>query len=111
MKIFSDDEVKQLLSQKIRNSRKDTQGKIAEDAGISEDTLSLIERGKTVPSTTTVINIFNAVGIEPNELFEDFTLNKDEHINNKLNVAFNDLHTEEKDFVLYVVDYIKSHRK
>lgn len=111
MKIFDDNEVKLLISQKIRKARKDSQGKTAEEAGISEDTLSLIERGITVPSTTTVINIFNAVGLEPNEFFEDFTLNKVELVDNKLNVAFNDLSTEEKNFILYIVDYIKSHRK
>lgn len=110
-KIFDDNEVKRLLSQKIRNVRKETQEKIAEDAGISKDTLSLIERGLTVPSTTNVINLFNALGLKPNEFFEDFTLNKDELVEAKLTVAFNDLSTEEKNFILCIIDYIKLHRK
>lgn len=111
MKIFNDNEVKQLISQKVRNARKETQEKTAEKAGISEDTLSLIERGITVPSTTNSINLFNALGLKPSEFFEDFIISEDELLDNKFNTAFNSLSAEEKKFILYIIDYIKSHQK
>lgn len=109
-KIFNDNEVKQILSQKIKSARKDTQEKTAEEAGISSDALSLIERGITVPTTTNIINIFNVLDLKPNDFFEDFISNDNKTTNEKLNNAFDGLSGEEKSFILYIIEYIKSHR-
>lgn len=110
MKVFSEFEVKNYLSQAVKNNRHDSQEKIAEKASISDDTLSLIERGITVPSTVSFINLCNALDVLPNDLLEGLILNQDKLINTKLCHEFSDLSIDEKSFVLSVVDFIKSHR-
>ena len=111
MKVFSEDEVKNYLSQAVKNNRHDSQEKVAEKASISEDTLSLIERGITAPNTVNFINLCNALDVLPNDLLEGLILNQDKLLSRKLSVEFDGLSTDEKAFVLSVVDFIKSHRK
>ena len=99
---------KQNISQKIKKFRKDTQEKTAENACISIDTLSNIERGLNIPSSLTLINLCNSLNVLPNDLLEDFITDKDKLLNSKINSAFNDLNINEKEFILYIINFIKS---
>ena len=63
----------------IRISKKMTQTKVAEIAGIEASNLSHIERAATKVSLPTLINIANALGVSLDELIYD-SLIKNNHI-------------------------------
>ena len=108
---IDENEFKNNIAQKIKLYRKNTQEKTSEEASISVDTLSSIERAINIPSSLNLVNISNALGVTPNDIVEDFIFNKDKLISAKLNLQFNELSTDEKAFILGIVDYIKNHKK
>lgn len=107
---IDENEFKNNIAQKIKFYRKETQEKLAEQASISVDTLSAIERGLNVPSSLNLVNLSNALGITPNDILEDFIFSKDKLIIAKLNFEFNDLSDEDKSFVLQMVEYLKKRK-
>lgn len=60
----------------IRVSRKLTQEELAEEAGLSPEYVSRIERGKASPSFETIISIASALGVELSTLFDFSDLEK-----------------------------------
>lgn len=107
---IDENEFKNNIAQKIKFYRKGTQEKLAEQASISVDTLSAIERGLNVSSSLNLVNLSNALGVTPNDILEDFIFNKDKLIAAKLNFEFNDLSDEDKSFVLQIVEYLKKRK-
>lgn len=99
---------KNKIAQKIRLYRVDTQEKTAEQAFISVDTLSSIERSLNIPSTLTLVNLCNAINVTPNDILEDFIFNKDKILEEKLNYNFSQLSFEDKSFILQIIEYLKT---
>ena len=60
---------------RIREARvpKLTQESLAHEAGITTNFLSDLERGRKVPSLTTILQLAHALRINPAELLADFT--------------------------------------
>lgn len=79
MLTIDENDFKNKIAQKIRLYRVDTQEKTAEQAFISVDTLSSIERSLNIPSTLTLVNLCNAINVTPNDILEDFIFNKDKY--------------------------------
>lgn len=111
MQSINENDFKNNIAQKIKSYRVETQEKLAEKASISIDTLSSLERGLNIPNSLNLVNLSNALGVTPNDILEDFILDKDQLLTTKLNIEFNNLSTEEKAFLLQVVDFIKKHEK
>lgn len=104
---IDENEFKRNIAQKIKSYRKDTQEKTAEKALISVDTLSSIERGLNVPSSLNLVNLCNALNVTPNDILEDFILDKDKLLTEKIKLEFNKLSTEDKSFILYTIEHLK----
>ena len=94
---IDENEFKRNIAQRIKSYRTESQEKTAEQASISVDTLSSIERGLNVPSSLNLVSISNALGVTPNDILEDFIFN-------------NDLSDEDKSFVLQIVEYLKKRK-
>lgn len=108
MLTIDENDFKNKIAQKIRLYRVDTQEKTAEQAFISVDTLSSIERSLNIPSTLTLVNLCNAINVTPNDILEDFIFNKDKILEEKLNYNFSQLSFEDKSFILQIIEYLKT---
>jgi len=108
MLTIDENDFKNKIAQKIRLYRVDTQEKTAEQAFISVDTLSSIERSLNIPSTLTLVNLCNAINVTPNDILEDFIFNKDKILEEKLNYNFGQLSFEDKSFILQIIEYLKT---
>lgn len=67
------DQLETNLSQQIRLLREHrnlSQRALAEASGISRNTLSLLERGLTSPTVSTLVNIADALGVDINAFFQ-----------------------------------------
>ena len=106
---IDENEFKNNIAQKIKFYRKETQEKMAEQASISIDTLSAIERGLSVPSSMTIVSLADALNVTPNDLLEDY-ISKDKLIAAKLNIEFNSLSTEDQAFILQIINYLKKRK-
>lgn len=106
---IDENEFKNNIAQKIKFYRKETQEKMAEQASISIDTLSAIERGLSVPSSMTIVSLADALNVTPNDLLEDY-ISKDKLITAKLNIEFNSLSTEDQAFILQIINYLKKRK-
>lgn len=74
--------IKKELGLRIKNYRKhrrQTQESFSELIELEQPSLSNIENGKTYPTLTTICNLINKAGMEPNYLF-DFLCNKSKDI-------------------------------
>lgn len=107
---IDENEFKNNIAQKIKLYSIDTQEKTAEKAFISVDTLSSIERGLNVPSSLNLVNLCNALNVTPNDLLEDFIINKDKLLTHKFNNEFNDLSLDDKSFILDIIAYLKNRK-
>lgn len=99
------------IAEKIKCFRKETQETVSEKAQISIDTMSSVERGKAVVSSYNLVKICNAIGITPNDVLQDFIENKSTILTDKITKEFEALSDNEKNFILYVMEFIKNNRK
>lgn len=91
----------------IRISKKMTQTKVAEIAGIEASNLSHIERAATKVSLPTLINIANALGVSLDELIYG-SLIKNQHIcNSRINELLVDCTSYELQVLAEVIKNIK----
>ena len=91
----------------IRISKKMTQTRVAEIAGIEASNLSHIERAATKVSLPTLINIANAPGVSLDELIYD-SLIKNNHIcNSRINELLVDCTSYEIQVLAEVIKNIK----
>jgi len=82
-----------------------TQDKLAELLNTSDKFISMVERGASGLSMTTLVNLCNILNIEPNILFNGiikYANNEDTCIINNLSI----LTAEDKKFVSSVINYI-----
>lgn len=107
---IDENDFKNNIAKKIKFYRKETQEKMAEQASISIDTLSAIERGLSVPSSMTIVSLADALDVTPNDLLEDY-ISKDKLIAAKLNIEFNSLSTEDQAFILQIINYLKKRKE
>lgn len=108
---IDENEFKRNIAQKIKSYRTESQEKTAEQAFISVDTLSSIEREISIPSSLNLVNVCNAIGVTPNDILEDFIVNKDKLLNAKFNIEFNDLSIEDKTFILQAIEHLKKRKQ
>ena len=109
MKNIDEEYFKMIIAKKIKNLRNTSQEVLAEQADISEDTVSKIEREMTVISSLTLVKICNALNVTPNEILGEF-LDVDE-INQRLYDEVSELSSEEKEFLLDIICFIKKIKK
>ena len=67
---FDDEKLKITLAKNVKFYRVKSQESTAEDADISKDTLSKIERGMIIPSTATLLKLCSALKVTPNQLLK-----------------------------------------
>lgn len=108
---IDEENFKYTIAEKIKYFRKETQETVSEKAQISIDTMSAVERGKVVVNSYNLVKICNAIGVTPNDVLNDFIANKSSLLNNKISKEFQELSDNEKNFILYVIEFIKNNRK
>ena len=110
MKKINEDKILTQIGNNIKTARLlkgYTQEYMAEKLNKSTNFISLIERGKTGIGIKTIINICNILDIEPNSIFNGIL--KYNNLENKS--IMNDislLSSEDKKFIMVVIDYIKN---
>lgn len=110
MQIINESNFKTSVGEHIRMYRKQTQESLAENAQISPDTLSLIERGENIASSITLVKICNALNITPNHILQDFITNKNEALDSIILHELSDCTIEEKNFLLSTINFIKKNK-
>lgn len=111
MQSIDESKFKKSIGEKIKAYRKVTQEDLSEEAQISSDTLSLIERGENIASSLTLIKICNALNVTPNHILADFIFNKDAYFDSIILNELPHLSKEEKEFILYTIDFIKQNKQ
>ena len=105
---MDENNILKVMGENIRIARTQkgyTQDKLAELLNTSDKFISMIERGASGLSMTTLVNLCNILNIEPNTLFNGiikYADNEDAYIINNLST----LTSEDKDFVSNVMNYI-----
>lgn len=56
----------------LRTERRLSQEELAARAGLDRNYIGMIERGERNPAIVNVVNIANALGVQPGELFRAF---------------------------------------
>lgn len=102
---------KEVLCNNIRIYRNESQEIIAEKAQISPDTLSLIERKRTMPNGITILKIANALNVTPNHLLNELIDNKTLCTRDIISREIANLSQEDLDFILYTINFIKKNHK
>ena len=101
MNDIDEDTLKKVLSERVKFYREKNQELTAEEANISKDTISKIERGITIPNTLTLLKVCQVLKITPNQLLEGLFETKDNYKS----------HTDKsEDFVKEIKQIIKKYR-
>lgn len=110
------EEIKQLLAERIRSKRKLlglTQEQLAENADLSHNYIARIEIGTKTPSVTTLFKIADALNVNPAELISSEPSTDTRQIEN-ISFALHGLNKDEIEFVLGqlrdTTDYLKRHK-
>lgn len=111
MNFINEDEFKNVVSEKFKFFRKDSQENVAEKSNLSVDTISSIERAKSIISSLTLVKLCNALNITPNDILSDFLTNNEPEINKKIKQEIINLSEYEKQYLLDTIEFIKNHRK
>lgn len=91
---------------KIRTLEGISQEKLAEKIGKSAHFISVLERGESGLSISTVIDICNALNTDPNTIFAGAFNSSNSCTDNFLNKSFSNFDDKDKDMVSYLVNYI-----
>lgn len=108
MKNINEEDFKQAIARKIKELRNTSQETLAENANLSEDTISKTEREVSIISSLTLVKLCNALNVTPNDILEEFLDVKP--INNELNKEILTLNDEEKEFLLQTIRFIKRNK-
>ena len=108
---INEEKFKYTIAEKIKYYRKETQETVSQKAQISIDTMSAVERGKVIVNSCNLVKICNAIGVTPNDILEDFIINKSSLLTDKIFKELENFSDDEKDFILYVINFIKKNRK
>lgn len=107
---INDDNVREILSQNIKNARLSsnlTQENLAEKTEISLNFLKDVEGARSGVSLVTLINLCNSLNVTPNELLKDFfadKYNKTEDLSQQISF----LNDYQKDAVSSLVQFFKN---
>lgn len=107
---INDDNVREILSQNIKNARLSsnlTQENLAEKTEISLNFLKDVEGARSGVSLVTLINLCNSLNVTPNELLKDFfadKYNKTEDLSRQIGF----LNDYQKDAVSSLVQFFKN---
>lgn len=107
MNNINEESFKKAISEKIKHYRKKSQEDIAEESNLSIDTISSIERGKSIISSLSLVKVCNALSVTPNDILSDFIKNDEPEINRKLKQEIDVLSDEEKEFLMNIIKFIK----
>lgn len=105
MKSIDEEVFKKNIANKIKEFRKISQEALAEKAELSEDTISKIEREMSIINTLTLVKLCNSLKVTPNDILGDFL-----EISPKDGELFEKIATlseDEKEFLVYIINYIK----
>lgn len=108
MKNINEEYFKKSIASKIKALRNTSQETLAENANLSDDTISKTERGISIISSLTLVKLCNALNVTPNDILEEFLDIKP--INNKLNTEILTLNDQEKEFLLHTIEFIKKNK-
>lgn len=111
MGIPSEDEFRKVLAKNIKMYRKETQEVIAEKSEISIDALSKTEREESTITAYNLLKIANAIGVSTNDLVKPLITNEDKVVEDELWREILNLDLEEKNFLIKVIDFMKTHKK
>ena len=75
----------------IRQKKKITKEKFAEQIGVQASYIPQLERGEKNPSFDVLINIMMALEVTPDELLCDYSTAEKQAINNKININVSEL--------------------
>ncbi len=92
---------------KIRNKEKISQERLAELIGKSAHFISLLERGESGLSVSTLLDICKALDTDTNSIFVG-TLDTTSYSDSFLNKSFESFSASDKDMVVYLINYINS---
>ncbi|MBQ6991793.1 MAG: helix-turn-helix transcriptional regulator [Clostridia bacterium] len=97
----------------IRSRKGLSQEKLAERINKSSHFVSLIERGETGISFSTIIDICTALDVDANSIFEDIIQpsNNKKAKPFKLNPDVNNFDEKDKEMVTYLINYIVDSKK
>ncbi len=88
-------------------SNKYTQEQVAEKIGSSCKFISMIERGVSGLSVSTIANLCDVLDIEPNSLFNGIIDFHNNDVSNKYIIdSLSLLSSDDKDFIISVIDYV-----
>lgn len=100
--------IMEVIGKNIRHARqqkKYTQEYLAEQLNTSDKFISMLERGASGISISSIVNLCNILDIEPNVLFNGvFKTNSD--INNSIISMFSMLTSEDRDFIIGTIEYL-----
>lgn len=108
--MYTDNDIKKELSINIKNARINanlTQDDLAEKVNLSVQFIRDIERGDSIGSVTTLLNIFNVLNITPNEIFSKL-LNVDLSSNKGIIEKINSLNEHDKNVILLLIKEINN---
>lgn len=109
MKKIDEECFKKAVARKVKELRNTSQEVLAETADISEDTVSKLEREISLISSLTLVKLCNALNVTPNDILGEFLdIYK---VSVKLNEEISILSSEEKEFLLYVINFMKKNKK
>lgn len=92
---------------KIRNKEKISQERLAELIGKSAHFISLLERGESGLSVSTLLDICKALDTDTNSIFAG-TLDSKSYADSFLNKSFESFSESDNDMVVYLINYINS---
>lgn len=111
MNPINEEEFKNVVSEKFKLYRKISQENVAEESNLSIDTISSIERAKSIISSLTLVKLCNALNITPNDILSDFIINNEPEINKKIKQEIINLSDYEKQYLIDTIEFIKNHRR
>lgn len=108
--MIGEKEFKEMLARKIKVFRKEPQNKLAEEAQLSDYTISSAERGKYMLKTYNFLKICIGLKVTPNDLLEDFLPEEIKHkvVTDRISKQFLELSKDEQDVVLTVIKTLKN---
>lgn len=91
---------------RIRSRKGLSQEKLAERINKSSHFVSLIERGETGISFSTIIDICTALDVDANSIFVDIIQPNNKDKSFELNPVVNTFEEKDRDMVAYLINYI-----
>jgi len=105
---MNEEQILKIIGNNIKSAREAkefTQAELAEALDKTDKFISMLERGVSGLSVTSIVDICKSLNIEPNTLFNgilNYNDDKDKYIMNSLSILKND----DKEFLINVIEYV-----